>query len=534
MSKITLNDVTAGFSSATVINNNNAEIEEAIDNALSRTGGSPNSMEVSLDMNSNRIINLDSPQGPNDAARWVDVTEATEVVGVVVPSQTGNSGRYLGTDGTAASWSNPLTYYERTAAEIAAAITPTAYKFAPGDVRRYGAVANGSTNDSAAIQAAINVQASGGTDVILAPGTSALSTGLTFGGNLKIRGHGNKTSILLVTSGTAISVLRAANTSAFNDGVVLEDFGIILANAADIGVNLTSVSRCDMRSVRIWGDSAQVAVRGTGVLFDAGTASCYANSLNDCDIRNCVRGLHLRAAANANFCYGGQILNCTEGVFQEGTGGSRIDNCAFFGTRIECTAGVCLHLTGHVWGFGFYACRFEAYNAGSRCIEIDGGDATLPPTVLMGCTIGTSGGATDYDLSAMTGRLLVLGQDAAEYTEFTGTGVRHLGLGAFNVGNPASANGGTIGVDSSAANADLTLAPRGTGAVGVTTGVRGNYVTVAGATPTGTGTQVSFGNTVRTTVGAAGAGTALPATPRGYLEIDIGGTKRQIPYYDVP
>jgi hypothetical protein len=59
------------------------------------------------------------------------------------------------------------------------------------------------------------------------------------------------------------------------------------------------------------------------------------------------------------------------------------------------------------------------------------------------------------------------------------------------------------------------------------------FVATAG-TPTGTGSQVSVGNTVRTTVGGAGGASALPATPRGYLEIDIGGTKRQLPYYDVP
>lgn len=36
----------------------------------------------------------------------------------------------------------------------------------------------------------------------------------------------------------------------------------------------------------------------------------------------------------------------------------------------------------------------------------------------------------------------------------------------------------------------------------------------------------------QTTVGAAGAGDALPATPTGYLMVFIGATERVIPFYD--
>jgi len=410
----------------------------------------------------------------------------------------------------------------------------TAFHILPTYSQAKKVIWDGSTNDATAFQTAITVQAAGGPSVYIPTGRLRISSGVTFGSNTTIRGDGNKSSLIVIPTGSAVTALRAANTALFNDGVAFSDFGILLANAADIGIDLSSVSRCTMRSVRIWGDESQSAVRGTGVLFDASVTSCYANSLFDVDIRNCVKGVHFRKAANANFIYGGQIINCTDNIYQEGATTERIDNCAFFGVRSEATAGNALNITGDVWGWGFYGCRFEAYNSGSKAIRVTAGDATLPPTIFSGCTVAVSSGATDIDFAGLTGRILYVGQDADEYTSTTGTGGYHIGLGTLYVGNPGAAGDATVTAESSSTNADLALVPKGTGVVSSTTGFRGNSITLASATPTGTGAQVSVGNTVRTTVGSAGGASALPATPRGYLEIDIGGTKRQIPYFDVP
>ncbi|MFM7012458.1 MAG: glycosyl hydrolase family 28-related protein [Betaproteobacteria bacterium] len=423
--------------------------------------------------------------------------------------------------------------YPRTAAEISAGITPSSYAYPEGDVRRYGAALNGSTVDDTAFQNAIAVQAAGGSHVIFPPGNARI-TGLTFGSNVKIVGSGNKTSYFTFATGAARTALKAANTALFNDGAVFEDFGIIFSNSADIGVDLTSVSRASLHRVRIWGDAGQATRRGTGVLFDASVSSCYANTLHDCDIRDCTKNLHYRKGANSNQVQGGQILNGTDCVYQEGTGGvDRIDNCGFFGTRIETSYGDCIHLSGDVWGWGFHGCRIEAYQSGSKCVNISAGDVSLPPTMFLGCTVAVSSGATDYDFSTMTGRVFIWGQDQNQYQGVTGGGSYHFGQATIYVGNPSAAGAGIITVESSDTNADLTLTPKGTGAVGTAANYRGNALTVTGATPTGTGSQISFGTTVGSTVGAAGGASALPATPAGYMEIDIGGTKRKVPYYPV-
>lgn len=42
--------------------------------------------------------------------------------------------------------------------------------------------------------------------------------------------------------------------------------------------------------------------------------------------------------------------------------------------------------------------------------------------------------------------------------------------------------------------------------------------------------RIILGSTT-TTVGAAGGASALPATPTGYIEVNINGTVYKVPYY---
>lgn len=76
MAKLTLSDLTnlQNETSATnVLNRNFEEIEDAIQNTLSRDGTSPNAMGANLDMNSNRIVNLPAPASAGEPARFEEL-----------------------------------------------------------------------------------------------------------------------------------------------------------------------------------------------------------------------------------------------------------------------------------------------------------------------------------------------------------------------------------------------------------------------------------------------------------------------------
>ena len=60
MAKLTLNDITGGYQTATAYNANNALVEAALENTLSLDGTTPNQMGAALDMNSNDVNNVDA------------------------------------------------------------------------------------------------------------------------------------------------------------------------------------------------------------------------------------------------------------------------------------------------------------------------------------------------------------------------------------------------------------------------------------------------------------------------------------------
>jgi hypothetical protein len=65
-----------------------------------------------------------------------------------------------------------------------------------------------------------------------------------------------------------------------------------------------------------------------------------------------------------------------------------------------------------------------------------------------------------------------------------------------------------------------------------TNGATATALTLTSATPTVAASQVGFGTTTATTVGAAGAASAPPANPVGYLVFNLAGTAYKLPYYN--
>lgn len=132
-------------SSVNTINANNAAIETASDNTLSRDGTAPNQMLASLDMNSHSIINLPTPVSNYEPVRLIDVNTINGTGITVSPLPTG------GTSGQVLT-KNSSTNFDTSW------VTPTILIVTP---EQFGYTTYGSGDAGPAIQAAINSVAVG-------------------------------------------------------------------------------------------------------------------------------------------------------------------------------------------------------------------------------------------------------------------------------------------------------------------------------------------------------------------------------------
>ena len=140
MPKVPLSTITSGYGTVDALNDNFDAIEAAFDNTLSRDGDTPNQMQANLDMNGFNILNQGNPivvDGLNWRGNWVtdtayalgDIVQTNGIAYICIvahtsgvfatdlaavrwqvfvqtnlPTQTGNSGKFLSTNGSLASW----------------------------------------------------------------------------------------------------------------------------------------------------------------------------------------------------------------------------------------------------------------------------------------------------------------------------------------------------------------------------------------------------------------------------------------------
>jgi parallel beta-helix repeat protein len=161
--------------------------------------------------------------------------------------------------------------YPRTTAEISANVTPTAYRFPPGDVRRYGPMGTGFADDTAAAQRWLN---SGEKWLFLPAGVSVgISSALTLPtSGATIYGGGR----IVAIASMAMAMLEInAKTGVTVDGIEVDGNGDL--PGAHYGISVNDGSRNTIRNCYVH-DTRQAGIRG----YSESYLAIHNNRVIDC------------------------------------------------------------------------------------------------------------------------------------------------------------------------------------------------------------------------------------------------------------
>ena len=229
MAKLSLNNIASGFASTATLNANFDAIETALENTLSRDGTTPNQMTADLDMNSNGILNLSSLDVASLSVNGVPVT-SPELYVSELPAQATHGDKFLQTNGTVASWQIPdaseVSFTQDGTGAVSSTVESKLQQTV--SVKDFGAVGDGSTDDTAAFKSAI---ASGASRIFIPKGTY-----LTDFTNPTYRTDG----ILFIPDGTEFfgegenSVIRPYTNQASASGT--DAYGCLGTDSGDVGV----------------------------------------------------------------------------------------------------------------------------------------------------------------------------------------------------------------------------------------------------------------------------------------------------------
>lgn len=248
-------------------------------------------------------------------------------------------------------------------------------------VKDFGALGDGTTNDTAAVQAAY---AAGHYHLYFPPGTYRLGqVGLLGAGGMKIRGAGRGVNGLLttikpiasMTAGQAIFYNQVAATGTAGYGLI-EDISFDLLGQNCIAVDLSSCNNFNVNRCHFQGGANYAAAAGVGVKFGAPlNAGAYTNTVSNCSGDSLAKGVEWGTNANSNMLIGGEFLNCLVGA--DAAPATYLDTPRIIGTRFE---GCGVDVKVRAIGAELVAIRHEAsktadvqFVAGSDRCEIFGG-----------------------------------------------------------------------------------------------------------------------------------------------------------------
>jgi len=320
--KITPKVLTSGFASIDALNTNFADIATELNNkVLYRDTTEPNQMDVSLDMNSERIINLSAPQLNTDAARLQDVLAGVVTTDTALPSPTAQDGKYLGASGGAFVFQDTSNLDWKQAGTGAATRKLETKIREAVSLKDFGAVGDGIADDTVAIQAALDF-AEANDKALFAPegkykttaqlDYTVTSTDEDTANGLVLFGAGMGKTVFLPKFSSAAFVFVQSTSPFFAKNCRFAEFTILGETitgtfASQVGIRMKGCWWTSFESVRIIKLNGTALLIGDDTATDPDTTANLGVYLTSCEFDENVGGILNPVNNNAPFLL---LSNC--------------------------------------------------------------------------------------------------------------------------------------------------------------------------------------------------------------------------------
>jgi Pectate lyase superfamily protein len=241
------------------------------------------------------------------------------------------------------------------------------------DVRAYGAVGDGVSDDAPAIQAAVDdlptwtgYEAGAGGRVCLPEGTFLVGEGILLPDFVQVVGEGMY-STLLVADRTKepLSVFARQGTNAVKN-TRIADLGVSITDPESVAFDLRHMTRTTIERTAatnpafVYGDDSAPPA-GTGVWMQAGDGlSGYDNRIDNNEMWGMEVGVYIGPDAHASTITRNTITGGDYGVYIEEQSGSYTDNTRVTHNRFEAMRAAFLYMGGQAATVEHN--RFEAYD----------------------------------------------------------------------------------------------------------------------------------------------------------------------------
>ena len=352
------------------------------------------------------------------------------------------------------------------------------------DVRDYGATGNGTTNDTASVQAAIDAAAAVGGEVFLPSGTFLVGN-LTMGTGARLAGASQGGTKLRAAPGTTGNLLQIASFCQVTD-LTIDGAGLAVTGLRCWRAARSMLSRLYITNVQhgIVSEGDATGTASHAIKYtDISIITCTGDGIKlgdfayDSELLNVWIGsanVGVRAIAGAQMITNLHVWGCTsDGVVLESAVTSRLVN-----TYLESNAGWGLRFTGASRGFTLSASRI--WNNGAGGVYLNGGDYcriignsfedNIGPGLLVENNISSviSGNSffsylgtavQTYGIRSLgtSNRLTIVGNDALDIEHVT-AGISTVGIADVVLANKTSSTDRTVVVVPSVAATDSNMA----------------------------------------------------------------------------